>query len=149
MNENFVGAYNRSPRWKWNRAESIVKEGGLETTALRDTEKGYEWISRAVSYLRCYEVNSNPHSNIDLIVLYGDIYTAHDIFQGENNLFRAELEASVLARMDDAKLAVHTGVPMKAIRAYKDFSLTWKIKSIKILHRALCHWSGYSKSGRR
>ena len=144
-----MGAYNRSPRWKWNRAESIVKEGGLETTALRDTEKGYEWISRAVSYLRCYEVNSNPHSNIDLIVLYGDIYTAHDIFQGENNLFRAELEASVLARMDDAKLAVHTGVPMKAIRAYKDFSLTWKIKSIKILHRALCHWSGYSKSGRR
>lgn len=138
MTANFSAAYNRSPAWKWNRAQEIVNEDGIPATASWDTAKGAQWIERLTGYIRSYERESDPIRNHELIILYGDIYNAHSIFTDTGSLFRQELEAMILARVTPEELALKIDVPVTTILAYEEsfFDVRSKLESAEsyILH---------------
>lgn len=120
MDPNFVAAYNRSPAWKWNRAQSIVDGTGPASTDYWDTAAGSRWINRAAGYIESYHREPDPVRNNELIVLYADIYGAHSMYTDDSTHFREELEAMILARVETEVLAQKIDVPVATIRAYEE-----------------------------
>lgn len=121
MNPNFAASYNRAPDWKWKRAQSIVDGTGPVSTAYWDTEKGHQWIQKAEAFLRSHNQEPNPVINNDLIILYGDLYTAWSIYSDTTTShFRWELEAMILARVEREELAIRADVPIAVITAYEE-----------------------------
>lgn len=120
MADNYCFAWNRSPSWKWDRAVHIRRGSQPPASIELDSENGEFWINRAVEFQHALENNPDPLSNKDLIVLYGDVYTAYELYTDSSTLFKSELEALILAAVEQEELAVESGIPAKAIRAYEE-----------------------------
>lgn len=138
MDADFAAAYNRSPAWKWKRASSIVDGTGVPTTPYWDTENGYNWIQRAVGFAESMRREQNPVLNEELIIMYGDIFTAYSIYTETEGYYRQELEAMILARVGRDELARRIDVPIAAITAFEElfFDVRGKLDSAEsyILH---------------
>lgn len=114
----FIGT--RAPDWKWKRVLAIEAGDASPASITMDGRHNYEWISRASGFWRSYSKDPNPAYNTDLIGLYGDIYLAYNIFTDTETLFKPELEARVLARVESEEIAVLSGNPLEAIVAYEE-----------------------------
>ena len=110
---------DRAPDWKWQRVKGIRDGSQPGATVALDTRDGATWINRALDFLTSYECDSNPLSNTELISVYSDIYQALRIFEDDSSLFRWELEASVLANVEAAEIAVNVGTTEDVILAYE------------------------------
>lgn len=110
---------DRAPDWKWQRVKGIVDGTQAESTSLLDTPDGSSWIHRALEFYNSYTCDSDPLSNTELMTVYGDIYQAYRIYIDEDSLFRWELEASVLANVESAEIAVAVGSSESVIVAYE------------------------------
>lgn len=111
---------DRAPDWKWQRVLGIREGTQPEATVNLDTAEGAYWINRAFDFYSSYLCDSDPLSNTELICLYGDIYQAYRIFTDTESLFRWELEASVLANVESAEIAVSVGSTEAVIVAYEE-----------------------------
>lgn len=131
MNSDFAAAFNRSPDWKWRRVMSIIKGDGAPATAYWDTENGYQWIIRALGFMKSYKRERNPMYNEELITLYGDIYTAYQMHEDNETHFRYELEAMILARVEREELAIRSDTTIAVITAYEElfFDVRSKLNS--------------------
>ncbi|MBQ9691818.1 MAG: hypothetical protein IJV70_01515 [Clostridia bacterium] len=131
MNSDFAASFNRSPDWKWKRAQSIVSGSGPAATPFWDTENGCQWIRRAEAFLQSLAREEDPVINNELIIMYGDIYTAWSIYTDTSSNYRFELEGMILARVEREELAVRIDIPIAAITAFEElfFDVRGKLES--------------------
>lgn len=140
MAKNYCFAWDRIPNWKWDRATHILNNTQPESSIELDSENGSFWINRAVAFQRALARNPDPLRNQDLIVLYGDIFTAYEIYKDSASLFRDELEALILARVEIDELAIEAGITRKTVRAYEElfFDVTDKLDNkMYVLHQVI------------
>lgn len=104
----------RKPRWRWDRANDLVKSGcyyskkrddvatGIAVAYLRDTARCY-------SELRLRRVRDR----------YEHVHEAKQLWEDIDGR-RLEIDARILARQNDVEIGLATNLPAVTIRAYAD-----------------------------
>ena len=103
----------RSPSWRWNRAEDLVRRGRYYSKKRDDPATG-----EAVYYLRTRRRGEHDRPSSRWLERYSDLDTAHGLFE-QNGLRRLELEARILARQSPAEIANAMSLRAGAIEKYQ------------------------------
>jgi hypothetical protein len=103
---------SRSPAWRWERAQALLKQG-RHFSPLFDDEATHE----ALRYLRACRGRRGASSQA-VIARFQDIHAARQLYEAYSEA-RTEVEARVLAGQTDAEIAWLTNIPPSTITAYE------------------------------
>ncbi len=125
----------RPPDWRWHRARSIVdaSAGNMPANRHRDGTAGFQWISKAITYMREYQAALNSETAQELLSeRRPDMFWAHHIWLNSNPL-KWVIEAQILARSDDHYIGFKCNTPPQVITAYE--ALFFNVRD-KLSHRS-------------
>lgn len=107
----------RTLSWRWERAQALIDEHGLPKP-FRFTDD--DDVRKLRRYLLDYNrAGQDDDAKRTLFSRHPEVFTAHAIFEANDDLLREYLEARILARMDDLEIARKTAVFAEAVRAYE------------------------------
>lgn len=109
----------RSPSWRWQYAEELVKasngEDSLSDIFLLSEPDHY--VRRAAEFIDSY-FSDDPISRLNALKNNQDIFLAYRLYQHPESHFRALFEARILAGESDEEISKKTGADPDAIAAY-------------------------------
>ena len=104
----------RSPSWRWDRAQDLVRHGRYYSKKRDDPQTG-----EAVRYLRARRRGEYHSHSSGRTKRYSDLHVAHGIFT-ENGLRQLEVQSRVLARQTTSEIADAMSMPPGGIKGYKE-----------------------------
>lgn len=128
----------RTPDWRWQRATSLVERGKQFHPKRDDAETG-----QIVRYLREFHRRQNDGQMEKLADAYPGLHIAHQLHEYGGDQ-REEVQARLLARQSDEKIASKTDLPPEVVRQYESSFYTVR-NSLKarywIASRVLHTWA--------
>src|SRR5262245_46423013 len=103
----------RSPAWRWERAQALVRQGRYVSPRRDDAPTG-----RAVRYLRQLRRCRQGTQLRKLAVTYHDIHAARQLHERGGTAVVA-VQARLLARQSFEEVARRTSVTVEAVKTYE------------------------------
>lgn len=122
----------RRPDWRWQRALSFLDEGAPRPSRRKDGPSSFNWIWKAIRFLRRYRSIQTDLEELQLADEYPDLYWSYYVYRNTHNPQKHAIEAHVLARDSDFDIAQSCGMATKIIEAYE--SLFFDVRA-RLHHR--------------